>query len=63
MKFSAAGALLGVWQRGTASDDELTSMAVDGCGNVFVGGYSRGALLPGYTNAGGQDMFIMKVEF
>jgi hypothetical protein len=63
MKFSAAGALLGVWQRGTASDDELTSMAVDGCDNVFVGGYTRGALVAGHPPAGGEDMFIMKVEF
>jgi hypothetical protein len=57
-----AGELLSAWQTGTAADDELTSMAVDACGNVLVGGYARGALLPGQPNAGGEDMFLMKAR-
>ena len=59
MKFSPAGALVSVWQRGTSDDDELTSLAVDSCGRVFVGGYTRGALVNGQANLGGEDMFIL----
>jgi hypothetical protein len=59
MKFSPAGALVSVWQRGTPDDDELTSVAVDSCGRVFVGGYTRGALVNGQANLGGEDMFIL----
>ena len=59
MKFSPAGALVSVWQRGTSDDDELTSLAVDSCGRAFVGGYTRGALVNGQANLGGEDMFIL----
>ena len=59
MKFSPAGALVSVWQRGTSDDDELTSLAVDSCGRSFVGGYTRGALVNGQANLGGEDMFIL----
>jgi hypothetical protein len=59
MKFSPTGALLSVWQRGTSEDDELTSLTVDSCGRVFVGGYTRGALVAGQPNLGGEDMFVL----
>jgi hypothetical protein len=60
MKFSTTGALRSVWQTGTSSDDLLTTMAADRCGRVFVGGTTRGALVPGTVNAGGQDMFLLR---
>jgi hypothetical protein len=63
MKLSPAGELLGVWQRGTSDDDELTSLAVDSCGRVFVGGYTRGALVAGQPSLGGEDMFVLDVRF
>ena len=52
-----------MWQRGTSDDDELTSLAVDSCGRVFVGGYTRGALVAGKPSLGGEDMFILNVKF
>jgi Beta-propeller repeat len=63
MKFSPTGTLLSVWQRGTSEDDELTSLAVDSCGRLFVGGYTRGALVAGQPSSGGQDMFVLLVTF
>jgi hypothetical protein len=63
MKFSATGDLLSVWQRGTPADDFVTSMAADHCGNVFVGGFTGGALVPGHPSVGGEDMFILRATF
>jgi hypothetical protein len=63
MKFSPSGALVSVWQRGTSEDDELTSLAVDSCGRLFVGGYTRGALVAGQPSSGGEDMFVLQATF
>jgi hypothetical protein len=49
----------GGWGCGRWRYDELTSLAVDSCGRVFVGGYTRGALVNGQANLGGEDMFIL----
>ena len=59
---SAAGEVLSVWQAGTAADDEPTSLVVDPCGNVLVGGYTGGAFVPGQPNVGGEDMFFMRAK-
>jgi hypothetical protein len=62
MKFSPAGALLSAWQTGTSADDQATSLAVDRCGNAFVGGYTRGAIVPGRSSLGGEDMFVLEAK-
>jgi len=62
MKFAPTGELRSVWQTGTADDDEATALAVDPCGNVLVGGYTRGALVSGQPSAGGEDMFIVRAD-
>jgi hypothetical protein len=41
----------------------VASMAADHCGNFFVGGFTGGALVAGQANAGGEDMFVMRVDF
>jgi hypothetical protein len=52
--------LLSVWQRGTTDDDSATSMAVDHCGRVLVGAYSRGPLATTGRKPAGHDMFIVR---
>lgn len=49
------------WTRQFGSDDmdEVTGMAVDGQGNIYVAGWSIGAL-PGQASAGGADLFLRK---
>lgn len=59
MKFDPNGALLASWQKGSANDEIVTSVAVDRCGKALVGGYSKGALV-GSTTAGGFDMFLLR---
>jgi len=59
MKFDPNGALLASWQKGTADDEVVTSVAVDHCGKVLVGGYSKGVLV-GSSTAGGYDMFLLR---
>ena len=61
MKFDPSGTLVSTWQKGTADDEIVTSMAVDHCGNVFVGGHSKGAVVDSSKpTAGGYDMFILR---
>jgi len=61
MKFAPDGTLLSSWQKGTADDDIVTSMAVDHCGNVLVGGHSKGAVADSSKpSAGGYDMFLLR---
>ncbi len=43
-------------------DDFATSMVVDGCGRAFVGGYTKGALVPGSLGTAGYDMFVVRAE-
>jgi hypothetical protein len=62
MKFSPGGTQLAAWQRGTPAFDQITSMAVDRCGRVFVGRSTGGAIVPGAASAGRDDMFVMKAD-
>ena len=55
----ADGAERGRWQAGTAADDVATAIAIDGCGRVVVGGYTRGELVAGSAH-GGDDLFVMR---
>jgi hypothetical protein len=64
MKFDPRGALLATWQGGSAADDLVTTMAVDHCGHVLVGGFSQGAVAAdGPALAGGDDMFVVRARF
>jgi beta-propeller repeat-containing protein len=48
-------------QLGTASGDGGKGVSVDGSGNVYVTGYTRGGL-DGNTNVGDLDMFLTKYD-
>jgi hypothetical protein len=61
MKFNSGGARQWLQQMGTAGGDTATAVAVDSSGNVYVVGNTSGSF-PGFTNAGGADMFIMKLS-
>ncbi|AKT37615.1 SBBP repeat-containing protein [Chondromyces crocatus] len=50
-----------VWQAGSPEEDHVAGVAVDGCGNVFVAGYTNGHLVPGQPNLGGRDMVLLQV--
>jgi len=60
VKVDASGALLASWQKGSAAYDSATSMVVDYCGRVLVGGYSRGSLVDGGPSPSGDDMFVLR---
>ena len=62
MKFSGSGELLASWVAGTIADDQATTLAVTPCGDVLLGGYTRGTVVAGQPNAGGEDMFIVLVN-
>jgi formylglycine-generating enzyme required for sulfatase activity/outer membrane protein assembly factor BamB len=62
MKFAPSGQLLAMWEAGTPADDEATSLAVDRCGHVLVGGHTRGMLQLSQPNAGGEDMIIVRAD-
>jgi predicted outer membrane repeat protein len=59
-KYNSSGTVQWTTQLGTASDDYANSISVDASGNVYVGGYTKGALIG--TNAGGTDAFITKLN-
>ena len=46
---------------GTASTDRGHGVAVDSSGNIYVAGYTAGAL-DGETNSGGNDIFLTKYD-
>jgi len=52
----------GAWSRqlGTTSDDISRSVTVDGAGNIFISGRTKGSLSG--TNAGGYDAFLAKYD-
>lgn len=55
-KYAASGDLLWTRQFGSPGDDEGTSIAADGLGNVFIAGHTSGSLSG--ANAGGRDAFV-----
>lgn len=54
---------VGVWTRqfGSGGDDYAQGVDVDGAGNVYVVGWTTGAL-PGQASAGGFDPFLRKYD-
>ncbi|MFN3166756.1 MAG: SBBP repeat-containing protein [Phycisphaeraceae bacterium] len=59
----AAASFSESWTRlvGTGADDDGGEVQVDAAGNVYVTGWSEGSL-PGFTNAGGKDVFLAKYD-
>src|SRR4051812_43439654 len=64
MKLGPRGAMLGSWPSGPAADDITTTMAVDHCGRLLIGGFSQGAMVSdGPAPAGGDDVFVVRASF
>jgi Bacterial Ig-like domain/Beta-propeller repeat len=61
VKYDANGVKLWTRQLGTANYDVASGVATDGAGNVFVAGYTLGAL-DGQASAGGYDLFVVKYD-
>lgn len=59
-RYDLNGTLLSAFQYGTADDDYVTAIAVDGGGNVLVAGYTNGNL--DAPSAGGFDAFVRKLN-
>ena len=57
-KYDAQGAQVWVKQSGSAAADEAESVSTDAAGNVYLTGYTEGALAG--TNAGSGDVFVIK---
>jgi hypothetical protein len=57
--YDANGSETPVWTRqfGSAESDEAASLALDASGNIFVAGYTAGALTP-EVNIGSRDAFV-----
>ena len=60
-KYDGSGTELWTRQFGSAQDDYGQSVCVDSSGNVYLAGYTNGAL-PGRTSAGAQDAFLRKYD-
>lgn len=59
-KLNAQGAVEWTHQFGTVAAERAFGVAVDGEGNVFTGGWTRGDL--GKANKGGWDPFVRKID-
>lgn len=59
-KYDTFGFEIWTLQFGTSGDDDPRGMAVD-ADNIFVGGVTNGSL-PGHTNAGGNDAFLIRLN-
>jgi hypothetical protein len=66
VKYNSAGTLLWAQSFGGMSDDMAYGLASDPLGNMYVtGGYNSQSLILGMTtlsNAGGEDIFLMKLD-
>ena len=61
-KYNTDGDKLWTCQLGTASGEYGYGVSVDGSGSAYVTGFTRGNL-GGNTNAGGKDMFLIKISY
>jgi hypothetical protein len=57
-KYNATGGVVWTRQFGTTASEYGAALVVDGSGNVYVAGYTNGAITG--TNAGGSDAFVRK---
>jgi Beta-propeller repeat len=60
-KYDSSGTLLWTRQQGTSADDFAFGVVTDSSGNVYLSGYTAGAL-DGNTSAGGNDLFAIKYD-
>jgi hypothetical protein len=60
VKYDSAGDRKWTKQLGTSASDEASGIATDSSGNVYVTGYTQGAL--DGSNAGLWDLFVMKLK-
>jgi hypothetical protein len=60
-KYDATGNEVWTRQFGTSAGDSVAEVAVDGSGNVYVTGFTLGAL-PGQTLSGDSDAFVRKYD-
>jgi chitodextrinase len=58
---AAAAGWAGTVLIGTSATERGHGIAVDGSGNIYVSGYTTGSL-DGQTNAGGEDIFLVKYD-
>ncbi len=58
-RYSPSGSRLWTIQFGTAADDNVTGIAVDDAGNVYVCGFTSGGM-DGVPSFGGIDAFVVK---
>jgi len=58
IKYNSSGSVVWTRQFGTSAEDLAYDVKVDGSGNVYVAGYTYGALSG--TNGGGSDVFLRK---
>jgi alpha-tubulin suppressor-like RCC1 family protein len=61
VKYDASGVKQWTRQLGSPTSDLAYGVAVDGCGNVYVAGYTAGSL-DGNTSAGDWDLFMVKYD-
>lgn len=61
VKYDSSGGKQWTRQAGTAGDDIATGIARDSAGNVYVTGYTSGAL-DGNVNSGGNDFFVANYD-
>ncbi|MFC7292108.1 WD40 repeat domain-containing protein [Hirschia litorea] len=61
MMFSAAGIETSTRQQGTRYNDEVTALAFDSTGALYVGGKTNGSM-DGQVNAGQQDAYVEKLD-
>ncbi len=60
-KYDSSGTRQWIVQLGTAQDEAATGLAVDSSGNVYMAGYTTGAL-DGVSNLGGQDAWAAEYD-
>lgn len=58
---AADGRLLHSWQLGSPGAEWLADMQIDRDGNIVLFGETSGSVVAGQLNAGGNDLFMMKI--
>lgn len=61
-KYSSRGDEVFRYQLDTVDADGAVSVSVDAAGDVFVGGFTQGAIHPAETHGGGKDGFVLKLD-